>query len=69
MWFVSQIIANVLKYFKVENSKGTGIGTDDIYEPTLWYFDLMSFTAQSEIGRKGVSNDATDSEEVRGYVY
>ncbi|XP_050298781.1 uncharacterized protein LOC126737773 [Anthonomus grandis grandis] len=46
---------------KVQDSKGTGIGTDDLYEPTLWYYDLLLFTSQSESGRKG---RAIDEDEV-----
>ncbi|CAH1959712.1 unnamed protein product [Acanthoscelides obtectus] len=41
---------------KVEDSKRTGSGADAIYEPSLWYYDLLLFTAESEIGRKGISN-------------
>ncbi|KAF5307883.1 hypothetical protein FQR65_LT18291 [Abscondita terminalis] len=41
---------------KVQSSKGTGKG-GDTYEPTLWYFDLLLFTSQSETGRKGISTD------------
>ncbi|CAH1982301.1 unnamed protein product, partial [Acanthoscelides obtectus] len=39
---------------KVEDSKRTGSGADAIYEPSLWYYDLLLFTAES--GRKGISN-------------
>lgn len=28
-----------------------------MYEPVLWYFDLLLFTADSETGRKDKSND------------
>ncbi|XP_029342027.1 uncharacterized protein LOC115033503 [Acyrthosiphon pisum] len=41
---------------KVRLSKSTGSSTDDIYVPSLWYFDLMSFTAEDEVGRTGISS-------------
>jgi hypothetical protein len=58
-YFISKII-----FFEVRDSKGTGAGAEDIYEPALWYYDLLLFTAQSEIGRKGKSNydDNSDSD-------
>ena len=34
---------------KVENSKRSGSGTDDIYIPQLWYFDLLLFTKNLEM--------------------
>ncbi|XP_022162352.1 uncharacterized protein LOC111028123 [Myzus persicae] len=37
---------------KVRLSKSTGSSADDIYVPSLWYFDLMAFTAEYEVGRK-----------------
>lgn len=43
---------------------GTGTGTDDVYEPTLWYYELLLFTAQSETGRKGISNDIENDNEL-----
>lgn len=45
---------------KVRSSKRTGSSTDDIYVPTLWYFDLLSFTIDYENGREGISS-ADDS--------
>lgn len=50
--------------FKVQDSKGTGTGTDDLYEPTLWYYDLLLFTSQSECGRKGRAIDEDEVESV-----
>jgi len=39
---------------------GTGSNTENVYESSLWYYDLLYFTAQCETGRKGVSNDISD---------
>ncbi|XP_077155581.1 uncharacterized protein LOC143818016 [Ranitomeya variabilis] len=36
---------------KVEKSVKSGAGTDDIYVPKLWYYDLMEFTRDQEIPR------------------
>ncbi|CAJ0919057.1 unnamed protein product [Ranitomeya imitator] len=36
---------------KVENSKKSGAGTDEVYVPRLWYYDLMAFTRDQEIPR------------------
>ncbi|KAG8243233.1 uncharacterized protein LOC124371743 [Homalodisca vitripennis] len=41
---------------KVEKSKITGSGQDDVYEPSLWYFDLLLFITDQEVVRKGVSS-------------
>lgn len=41
----------------------TGCGADGIYEPSLWYYDLLLFTAQSETGRKRMSNDTGSDDE------
>ncbi|CAJ0957693.1 unnamed protein product [Ranitomeya imitator] len=36
---------------KVEKSKKSGAGTDEVYVPKLWYYDLMAFTRDQEIPR------------------
>ncbi|XP_077119037.1 uncharacterized protein LOC143775084 [Ranitomeya variabilis] len=36
---------------KVEKSKKSGAGADDVYVPKLWYFDLLAFTRDQEIPR------------------
>ncbi|CAJ0967372.1 unnamed protein product [Ranitomeya imitator] len=36
---------------KVENSKKSGAGTEEVYVPRLWYYDLMAFTRDQEIPR------------------
>ncbi|XP_073498799.1 uncharacterized protein [Phyllobates terribilis] len=36
---------------RVEKSKKSGTGTDEVYVPTLWYYDLLAFTRdQSYLG-------------------
>jgi hypothetical protein len=49
---------------KVIQSQKSGTSADDVYVPTLWYYDLLSFIADSEIPRRGKSNmdlvDVTD---------
>ncbi|XP_069606619.1 uncharacterized protein [Ranitomeya imitator] len=34
---------------KVEKSVKSGAGTDDVYVPKLWYYDLLAFTRDQEI--------------------
>lgn len=42
---------------KVLKSKNkTGSSHDDVYQPHLWYFDLLLFTSDQETVRKGVSS-------------
>ncbi|CAJ0956626.1 unnamed protein product [Ranitomeya imitator] len=36
---------------KVEKSMKSGAGTDDVYVPKLWYYDLLAFTRDQEIIR------------------
>ena len=46
---------------KVLDSKHSGISTDDVYEPWLWYYDHLTFIADEEIQREGKSSlDADD---------
>lgn len=45
---------------KIKNSKPTGTQTDDVYIPTLWYFDLLSFITDTEVPRKGTENISID---------
>lgn len=59
--FVKRKINNLRTAFrrelnKVRSSKSTGTSADDIYVPSLWYFDLMSFTTEDETGRLGISS-------------
>ncbi|GLV46160.1 hypothetical protein CBL_02876 [Carabus blaptoides fortunei] len=41
---------------KIEDSKRSGAGADEIYEPHLWYYDLLLFTKDQEMPRQSVSN-------------
>ncbi|XP_069583110.1 nucleolin-like [Ranitomeya imitator] len=36
---------------KVEKSMKSGAGTDDVYVPKLWYYELLAFTRDQEIPR------------------
>lgn len=45
---------------KVINSVRSGSGTDEVYVPSLWYYDMLSFIADSEMPRKGTSNIEDD---------
>jgi hypothetical protein len=36
---------------KVEESRHSGIGTDEIYEPTLWYYHLFDFLGDQDTPR------------------
>lgn len=42
---------------KVLKSKRSGSSTEELYEPTLWYYKLLLFTASQEEPRMSVSND------------
>lgn len=48
---------------KVRKSKRSGEGSDNIYVPTLWYFNLLMFTADQEEPRTSISNDTQSDEE------
>lgn len=49
---------------KVMISK-SGSGSEDMYEPKLWYFPLMTFLNDQDIPRPSRSNLDTDNDEVR----
>lgn len=36
------------EYNKIQDSKWSGADTDDLYETTLWYYDLLMFTIEQE---------------------
>ncbi|KAL3290038.1 hypothetical protein HHI36_023410 [Cryptolaemus montrouzieri] len=44
------------EHMKVLNSKRSGTGTEDVYEPTLWYYELLQFIADQETPRPTKSN-------------
>lgn len=51
---------------KVLKSKGTGTSSDDVYEPSLWYYELLLFTADCEIVRDGTSSMVTEGTPTSG---
>ncbi|KAG5896537.1 hypothetical protein JTB14_030742 [Gonioctena quinquepunctata] len=48
---------------KLRKSKRSGEGSDNVYVPTLWYFNLLMFTADQEEPRTSISNDTQSDEE------
>jgi hypothetical protein len=65
--FVKRKLNNLRSAFRRElniilESKTTGLSADEIYVPTLWYYDLLSFTTEDESSRVGISrlDDATE---------
>ena len=50
----------------MENSrKRTGSSTDSIYQPSLWYFDLLLFITDCETVREGMSLQTSVSEQTQ----
>jgi hypothetical protein len=41
----------------------SGMSSEQVYEPHLWYFDLLSFTVDQETPRKGKSSMDSDNED------
>jgi hypothetical protein len=59
--FVKRKINNLRTVFrrelnKVLKSKTTGSSVNEIYIPTLWYYDLLSFTTEDESDRVRISS-------------
>lgn len=51
---------------KIEESKRSGAGTDEIYITHLWYYDLLLFCKDQEIPRASVCNiDSQETEQPR----
>ncbi|CAI9598000.1 unnamed protein product [Staurois parvus] len=55
--YVKNKIANLRTVFqkelnKMENSKKSGAGTDDVYVPWLWYFQNLMFLTDSDMPRE-----------------
>lgn len=46
---------------KVEASIKSGALAENVYKPSLWYFDLLLFTRDQEIGEKGDANPADET--------
>jgi len=62
---VDSIRASVRKELRrVRDSKRSGLSADDAYKPTLWYFDLLLFTADQDIPRKSKNNLEEETEDV-----
>uniref|UniRef100_A0A1Y1MIF0 MADF domain-containing protein n=1 Tax=Photinus pyralis TaxID=7054 RepID=A0A1Y1MIF0_PHOPY len=58
---VKKKIANLRSQFnhelsKINSSKRSGGGTDDLYEPSVWWFEYMAFIKKFIKTRKGKSN-------------
>lgn len=41
---------------KIEKSKRSGSGTEDIYKSHLWYFNLLTFLIQHETPTDSIDN-------------
>lgn len=41
---------------KIDSSKKSGTSPDEIYKPTLWYYDLFSFLGDQDIPASSTSN-------------
>lgn len=66
MNFVKKKVDNIRASFrkelrKIRKSNKSGASADDPYKPTLWYFDLLSFTSDQEKPRQ--SKSSLDKEE------
>lgn len=58
---------------KLNKSVRSGAGDEDVYKPTLWYFDLFQFLNDQETPRGSVNTMDSDAEEIdqvrRTYSY
>jgi hypothetical protein len=59
--FVYKKIQSLRASFRKElkkflDSKRSGTVADEVYQPTLWYFDLLLFTMDQEIPSQSISN-------------
>ncbi|CAB3248373.1 unnamed protein product [Arctia plantaginis] len=50
---------------KIKTSCKSGAGTDEIYKPCLWYFELLSFLYDQEVPRPSTSNIDDDENETQ----
>ncbi|KAL1493968.1 hypothetical protein ABEB36_009647 [Hypothenemus hampei] len=67
--FVKKKINNFRTSYKrelklVKNSSKSDAGSEEIYKPKLWYFELLSFLGDQDLPRTPVSN-MFDEEEIR----
>ncbi|CAH2015595.1 unnamed protein product [Acanthoscelides obtectus] len=64
IWFKNRLVQNDVqgRIKKVLDSERSGVGTDDVYVPHLWYFELLSFLRDQESPRTSVSNMEDDNE-------
>ena len=46
----------VAELHKVNNSKASSVGLDDVYQPSIWYFEKMMFLKDYVQPRKSVGN-------------
>lgn len=53
--FVIRKINTIRGCFRKELNKVRGAGSDTVYKPSLWYFDLLKFTCDQEISRSSSS--------------
>jgi len=42
----------------VKSSIASGAGTDDVHKPTLWYYELLSFTLEQDVPRPSTDVDS-----------
>ncbi|KAL4719703.1 hypothetical protein ACJJTC_007892 [Scirpophaga incertulas] len=56
---------------KVKDSLKSGTSTDDVYQPSLWYYELLDFVDDQETARDPISNfvDSVESEELAKPVH
>jgi hypothetical protein len=54
---------------KVMKSARSGAGADDLYKPSLWYFNLLSFLNDHENPRESISDIEEDSEQEVSYYH
>ncbi|CAG9825739.1 unnamed protein product [Phaedon cochleariae] len=49
---------------KIKDSQRSGASADDIYQPTLWYLELLQFTIDQETATDSISNMESSTSEV-----
>jgi len=53
---------------KVNNSSKSGAGADEIYKPSLWYFDLLHFLNDQDTVRPTRNTMDDEDEETQQYI-